>query len=86
MSFLIDNGPGEGASSRNAGLMSGALKISFNDLLTKYGLASAQAVYNESVEARQYLRHLLDEHNIECNVQQTGRLIVATSKHDHERP
>ena len=77
--------PGEGASSRNAGLMSGALKISFNQLLQKFGLASATAVYNESVEARQYLHHLLSEHAIECNVQHTGRLILATTRKDYER-
>ena len=77
--------PGEGASSRNLGLMSGALKIPFPTMIQKAGLPTALALYRESVSARAYLKHLIAAEHIECDEQPSGRLIAATTPSDYER-
>ena len=73
---------GEGASSRNLGLMSGALKISFASLMKKAGLPTALALYGESARARGYLKQLISDEQIDCNVLPSGRYTAAvTSGH-----
>lgn len=75
---------GEGASSRNLGLMSGALKISFASLMEKTGLSNALALYGESARAREYLKQLIEEEKIECDVLPSGRYTAAVSPRHYE--
>ena len=75
---------GEGASSRNLGLMSGALKIAFSTMVEKAGLASALAVYGESARARAYLQQLIREEAIECDVLPSGRFNAAITPNHYE--
>ena len=76
--------PGEGASSRNLGLMSGALKIPFASLIEKTGLSNALALYGESAEAREYLKQLIADENIKCDVLPSGRYTAAVSPGHYE--
>ena len=71
---------GEGASSRNAGLMSGALKHSFSSLSKRFGVEHARAMHGESAKARAYLHHLIDAEGIECGRKPSGRLTPAVTQ------
>ena len=75
---------GEGASSRNFGLMSGSLKIPFAALVEKAGLPTALAFYGESTRARDYLRQLINDENIGCDLRQNGRYTAAVSPDHYE--
>ena len=75
---------GEGASSRNLGLMSGALKISFAALMEKAGLPTALALYGESARAREYLKQLITTERIDCDVLPSGRFTAAVSAEHYE--
>ena len=44
--------PGDGASSRNGGITSGNLRVSFSKLVAKFGMEKAKAFYAEGNEAR----------------------------------
>ena len=75
---------GEGASSRNFGLMSGALKIPFATMVENLGLPAALAFYGESVRARDYLRQLIDDERIKCDMRPSGRYTAAVSPDHYE--
>ena len=74
--------PGEGASTRNGGLASGNIKISFSQLIKTIGMQRAKAIYEEGVVARQKLFKFIKEEKIECDFNLSGRFIAAfTPKH-----
>jgi len=64
--------PGIGASSRNGGMLSSALKPSLDTLTRRYGRAQALSVLAEAKEAYDFLPHFLGEENIECDYAETG--------------
>ena len=71
--IVFDAGtPGIGASSRNGGMLSSALKPSLDTLTRRYGRAQALSVLAEAKEAYDFLPHFLGEENIECDYAETG--------------
>ena len=76
---------GEGASTRNAGMMSGNLKLSLGALVGRYGAAAARAIYEEGVEARAYIHALIEAEKIECARAPTGLLTPATNPKHYEK-
>jgi len=75
---------GEGASTRNAGMMSGNLKLSLAELTRRYGAHTARAIYKEGIQARAYIHSLIDEEKIECQRAPTGLLTPATNPRHYE--
>jgi glycine/D-amino acid oxidase-like deaminating enzyme len=76
---------GEGASSRNGGICSGNIKISFAALIDKYGLDRAKAIFAEGIAARTALIELIEEENINCGFNMVGRFDGANHVRDYEQ-
>ena len=69
--------PGEGASTRNGGLASGNIHMSFGQMIETMGLEMALRIYDEGKTARQGLADFLETENINCDYQPVGRFVGA---------
>src|SRR5258707_4961382 len=58
--------PGEGASSRNGGITSGNLRLSFAEMTKRFGEARATAILAEAKLAREDLYRFIAEEKIDC--------------------
>ena len=83
---------GSGASTRNGGITSGNLRLSFDNLIKRFGAEKAAAFYREAKAARADLAQFITNEKIDCDLQQCGRLVGAlrsesldSMKHDAER-
>ena len=68
---------GSGASTRNGGITSGNLRLSFDDLAKRFGADKATAFYQEAKAARADLAQFITSEKIDCDLQQCGRLVGA---------
>ena len=68
---------GSGASTRNGGITSGNLRLSFGDLAKRFGAEKATAFYQEAKAARADLAQFIISEKIDCDLQQCGRLVGA---------
>ena len=68
---------GSGASTRNGGITSGNLRLSFDDLTKRFGAKKAVAFYQEAKAARADLAQFITSEKIDCDLQQCGRLVGA---------
>ena len=68
---------GSGASTRNGGITSGNLRLSFEDLTKRFGAKKAIAFYQEAKAARADLAQFITSEKIDCDLQQCGRLVGA---------
>ena len=68
---------GSGASTRNGGITSGNLRLSFDDLAKRFGAEKATAFYQEAKAARADLAQFIISEKIDCDLQQCGRLVGA---------
>lgn len=73
---------GAAASSRNGGITSGSLRISYSKAAEKHGEAYARAMFREVNEARQHLKDLIVENDIECDYHLTGLFTGALTQSD----
>jgi glycine/D-amino acid oxidase-like deaminating enzyme len=69
---LDQDTPGIGASSRNGGMLGGALKPSLDSLTHRYGAARAAALLGEAKEAYDFLARFISEEGIACDYAETG--------------
>ncbi len=76
---------GEGASTRNGGILSGNLRLGLGDAIHKFGYQKAVALYREGMYAREYLAHVIRENGIECDFQMTGRFTGALNLEDFDK-
>lgn len=76
--------PGEGASSRNGGLASGNLRMSFGKMIKTQGLQTALRFYDEGRVAREGLTDFLRTENIDCDFQPVGRFVGAVQPSHYE--
>ncbi|WP_366555687.1 NAD(P)/FAD-dependent oxidoreductase [Aquibaculum sediminis] len=75
---------GYGASTRNGGAVGETLRISFRNMVQKWGEQTAQSYYLGVREARQYLDHLIQDNDIECHYRKVGRFIGAHKPEDYQ--
>ena len=68
---------GSGASTRNGGITSGNLRLSFDDLVKRFGAEKATAFYQEAKAARADLAQFIISEKIDCDLNQCGRLVGA---------
>jgi glycine/D-amino acid oxidase-like deaminating enzyme len=68
---------GSGASTRNGGITSGNLRLSFDDLAKRVRADKATAFYQEAKAARADLAQFITSEKIDCDLQQCGRLVGA---------
>jgi glycine/D-amino acid oxidase-like deaminating enzyme len=76
---VIDAGKcGVGASTRNAGFLSGRAGVSKQiNLQALVGREHANRIFDEADEAYQYLQQLVAAENIDCNIDKVGRFVGA---------
>ncbi len=75
--------PGEGASSRNGGICSGNIKLSFSEMVSQFGLDEAKRIFSEGVTARESLAELIQTESIDCGFKLTGRFTSAMRSADY---
>lgn len=73
---------GEGASTRNGGMISAALKLPAN-LEKRVGTHKAEQLRREAVASLAHVEAKIAQENIDCALQLTGRLVLAYSKRAH---
>jgi glycine/D-amino acid oxidase-like deaminating enzyme len=68
---------GWGASSRNGGQVLTGLKLDSATLIKKYGLERARQMFAASLAAIDCVEQIVREHNIDCNFERSGHLLLA---------
>ncbi|HSS66628.1 MAG TPA: FAD-dependent oxidoreductase, partial [Gammaproteobacteria bacterium] len=76
--------PGEGASTRNGGIASGNIRISFRKMTDMFGRERAMAVYGEGKAAREDLARFILDEGIECGYSLVGRFTGAVRPAHYE--
>lgn len=72
--------PGEGASTRNGGMVGAHPRLSWSILASRYGDQAADALFAEASAALDWLRGLLKAERIQCDFEETGRIQLAYTK------
>ena len=75
---------GEGASSRNGGILSGSLRIGLGAAIRKHGPEQGIAIHREGVAAREFLAATIRDNAIDCDFQMNGRFTGALNLEDFE--
>ncbi|MCE8007706.1 FAD-binding oxidoreductase [Aestuariivita sp.] len=66
--------PGEGASSRNGGMIGGGHRLSVDAMEAQFGHATATRLLREAhVQSRRYALDLMEREGIDCDYAETGR-------------
>jgi glycine/D-amino acid oxidase-like deaminating enzyme len=76
--------PGEGASTRNGGIASGSLRLSFPAMIDKFGIDRAIAFQAEAKAAREDLADFIVRENIDCDFKLAGCFTGASAAKDYE--
>jgi glycine/D-amino acid oxidase-like deaminating enzyme len=76
--------PGEGASSRNGGIASGNIRISFRKMAHMFGRERACVIYGEGKAAREDLARFILEEGIQCGYSLVGRFTGAVRPAHYE--
>ncbi len=71
---------GAGASGRTTGMLGPGVGQSFASLVKRLGKGKAQALYRATLRAVEYVRDLVSEERIECELEMTGQIVVARSQ------
>jgi glycine/D-amino acid oxidase-like deaminating enzyme len=76
--------PGEGASTRNGGIASGSLRLSFAEHEKRFGRERAEGIDREGKLAREDLARFIAEEGLDCDFRLTGRFTGASQQKDYE--
>ncbi|TNE40147.1 MAG: FAD-binding oxidoreductase [Alphaproteobacteria bacterium] len=74
--------PGFGASSRNGGMVGNLLKGGLGGLISRYGHEKGIAIYNEAIASVSFIKNLIEEEGIDCDLALTGRFYPAVLDKD----
>lgn len=77
--------PGEGASTRNGGIASGNLRLSFDEMIKSFGLDRATEIQAEAKAARRDLFEFITREAIDCDYEMPGRFSGASSPDQYDR-
>ncbi len=69
--------PGQGASTRNGGMVGTHPRLGWDALARKFGTDTADAIFAEAAPALQWVRDLIEREDIDCDYQVTGRVQLA---------
>lgn len=76
---------GHGCSSRNGGQAGTSFKPKFSRLRKRFGENNAINMIQEGYRALDYLKNLIEEEDLHCDWQQSGRFIGVHSKKTYEK-
>ncbi len=75
---VIDAGqPGQGASTRNGGMVGAHPRLGWDALRQRFGEDTADAILGEAAPALQWVRDLIEREAINCDYEVTGRIQLA---------
>jgi glycine/D-amino acid oxidase-like deaminating enzyme len=69
--------PGFGCSTRNGGIVSGTTKFKLAELFPSVGERKAKALFQEGIDAENWLEDFIAREKIDCSYQRSGRFIGA---------
>ena len=76
---------GHGASSRNTGMLTPGVGQHLAALVKRFGAGAAQAMYERSLEAVEYVGELSEREQIDARLRMTGQLVVAHGRSGRRR-
>ncbi len=76
--------PGEGASSRNGGMMGDVLKPGFSGLVAAHGEAEAAALWREARASLDFAKDLIAREALDCDYRASGRFTGASRPGHYE--
>jgi glycine/D-amino acid oxidase-like deaminating enzyme len=78
---VLDAGPlGHGASSRNGGMVGGAVKLDWSDLARRYGELQAAAIHDGARASFEHLESLIARAGLDADYQRCGRFLLACNR------
>lgn len=77
--------PGQGASTRNGGMVGAHPRVSWDDLSVQYGTETADALFTEAGAALGWMEAMLEREGIDCGYARTGRIQLAYTPAHLER-
>ncbi len=78
---VVDAGqPGNGASTRNGGMFGAHPRLSWPALAARFGAETANGLFAEAKPALQSVQALIARENIDCDLQNTGRIQLAWTR------
>lgn len=69
--------PGQGASSRNGGMVGAHPRLGWEKLAARFGAEVADAIFAEASPALNWAKAFIEAEGIDCDFQQTGRIQLA---------
>ena len=79
--LVLDAGvPGQGASTRNGGMIGVHTRILQKELVRSFGVDAADALLREAPSAFAFTKGLIETEKIDCDLQLTGRIVLAWTK------
>ena len=84
--LVLDAGsPGQGASSRNGGMIGWGHRADRDVLAKRYGEEAADGIVSLGPRSLAFLLNLIEREGIECDLQRTGRFLGAASPKHFDR-
>ena len=78
---VVDAGvPGHGASTRNGGMFGAHPRLQWDKLAMQFGPDVADGVFTEAQPALDWVKELITREDIDCDLQNTGRIQLAWTK------
>ncbi len=78
--------PGEGASSRNGGMIGGGHRLAFETMRARFGHDTALGLLREAhLDSGAFVKSLIDDENIDCDYRETGRFRGLWRDDEYER-
>ena len=75
---VLETGPlGQGASSRNGGMVGGAIKLDWAGLADRFGATGAAALMDGACASFEYLEELIAREGFEVDYRRNGRFLLA---------
>jgi len=72
--------PGQGASTRNGGMLGAHPRVGFDTLSKHFGAEAATGIFNEAKDAFEFTTELIRRENIDCHFEQCGRIQMAWTR------
>jgi len=81
---IVEQGAlGEGASTRNGGMMGNGHKVGYEALVRRYDHETAMRVLQEGVDSLNFASALIESENIDCDFERCGRFRGAWTPQDY---
>ena len=77
--------PGQGASTRNGGMVGAHARVSVNALTKSFGSQTALDLLTEAPKGYAFTKGFIQSENIACDFEQNGRVALASTKAQFER-